>query len=112
MAKRRGLLGRLFDRILGRTPPTPVPRAPAPPPSVRTPVGPLRQRAADHIIATVPFAKADNVRQRVKHMDTDELLWTIRATLDQLRWRAGQKPDRLLAGIDGIDRPLNPWWYK
>ena len=67
----------------------------------------LRRQAVNNI-NRLPMANISHVRENVRGMAIEELRWTAKATLDQIRWRARQDPDRLKD--DFI--PLNPWWYK
>lgn len=99
---RRGIIRRVIDGLLRREAPA-IPSSKPSSPGINS----LRRQAVDNIM-NLPMVNADNVEDRVKHMTIDELRWTIKATVQQLRWRARQDADRLAA--DNI--PLNPWWYK
>jgi len=115
---RRNILGRIFDRILGRKPtvgpPSSIDLPPARPrPIIRPPTeSTLRQRAINNILSKHALANRKTVAAGVASMDIREVRWTITATRDQLVARARADADRLIRLIDGRQIPYNPWWYN
>jgi hypothetical protein len=109
MAKRPGFFRRIIQRVFNpesepAPPPPSEPEIP-PPPTLSREV--RINRAVNNIVRKMPLANKDKVRDRLDYMDDSELQWTIRATLDQLKWRARQDADRMTDDY----LPLNPWWY-
>lgn len=110
MARRKGFLGRVFSRIVHpfrreeQLPPPAIPQVPPTPG-----LGSLRRQTLDHMMDVLPMVNATRTRDRIRYMTITELQWAIRATAEQLRWRARQDADRM---HPVLNIPLNPFWYK
>jgi hypothetical protein len=109
MAKRRGLLRRLLDQVLGRReeepPKPPAQQAQTPKPQISKTN--LRTRALNNMLSKLAFLDRNRVMNRLTFMTDDELQWTAIADQIELQVAASQQPDR----IDDDKLPLNPWWY-